>query len=114
MSWLPSLGWASLIALAIPPLAILLFYFLKIRRPPVQVPSTLLWTRTIEDFNANAPWQRFRHQILLYLQLLAVGLIIFGGLASGLSRDGFGWRPLCAADRQLRKHVGDRREADAA
>ncbi len=83
MSWLPSLGWGSLIALAIPPLAILLFYFLKIRRPAVQVPSTLLWTRTIEDFNANSPWQRFRHQILLYLQLLAVGLIILAALRPG-------------------------------
>ncbi len=83
MSWLPSLGWGAWLALAIPPLAIVLFYFLKIRRPPVLVPSTLLWTRTIEDFNANSLWQRFRHQVLLYLQLLAVGLIILAALRPG-------------------------------
>jgi hypothetical protein len=83
MSWMPGLGWGAWLALGFAPLAILALYFLKIRRPVVQVPSTMLWTRTIEDFNANSLWQRFRHQLLLYLQLAAVGLMILAALRPG-------------------------------
>jgi hypothetical protein len=52
--------------------AILALYFLKTRRHPVLVPSTLLWRRTIEDHRVNALWQKLRKSILLLLQLLAI------------------------------------------
>jgi hypothetical protein len=52
--------------------AILSFYFLKVRRKPVLVPSTYLWRRTIQDQRVNALWQRLRRSLLLLLQLLAV------------------------------------------
>ena len=38
--------WAMLAA--VPP-AILALYFLKLKREPLEVPSTYLWTRSIED-----------------------------------------------------------------
>ncbi|MCA9100531.1 MAG: BatA and WFA domain-containing protein, partial [Planctomycetales bacterium] len=65
--------WAAI--LAVPP-AILLLYFLKLKRQPVSVPSTYLWHKAIEDLHVNSLWQRLRRSILLFLQLLAVLLVI--------------------------------------
>jgi len=61
-------------ALAIP--AILLFYFLKVRRPESDFSSTLLWRRAVLDRQASAPWQRLRISRLLLLQLLAAALLV--------------------------------------
>lgn len=56
---------------------IVLFYFLKVRRPEVRVASLMFWRPSIADRQANAPWQRLRWSLLLLLQLaaaLALGL----------------------------------------
>ena len=56
---------------------IVLFYFLKVRRPEVRVASLMFWRPSIVDRQANAPWQRLRWSLLLLLQLaaaLALGL----------------------------------------
>ena len=74
MSWIPTLvpwQWALLAAV---PICIVLLYFLKLRREPVEVPSTYLWSRTIEDLHVNSLLQRLRRSLLLFLQLLAVAL----------------------------------------
>ena len=64
--------WGQLLIPAVAAAAILSFYFLKVRRKPVLVPSTFLWRRTIQDHRVNALWQRLRKSILLLLQILAV------------------------------------------
>lgn len=49
---------------------IVLMYLLKLRRQPRDVSSTMLWMKSIEDLTANAPFQRLRQNILMYLQIL--------------------------------------------
>jgi len=63
------------VVLAVLPPAIVLLYFLKLKRRPVEVPSTWLWRRSIEDLRVNSLWQRLRQNILLYLQLLVIMLV---------------------------------------
>ena len=62
--------------LALVPPAIVALYFLKLKRQPLEVPSTYLWSRTIEDLHVNSIWQRLRQSLLLFLQLLLVALIV--------------------------------------
>jgi hypothetical protein len=75
---LPS--WAGLVLLLVPLLLVLL-YFLKLKRKPLQVPSTLLWRKSIEDLHVNSLFQWLRNNILLLLQLLTVLVLIYAVLA---------------------------------
>lgn len=70
LSW-----WQWLVVAAVPP-AIVALYFLKLRRRPIEVPSTYLWRKSIEDLHVNALWQRLRRNILLWLQLAVVALSV--------------------------------------
>lgn len=72
--------WALL---ALVPPAIIALYFLKLRRVPLEVPSTYLWRRTIEDLHVNSLWQRLRQNLLLFLQLLLVALAMLALLRPG-------------------------------
>src|SRR5690606_29924409 len=67
MNFLPALlpwQWAVLAAV---PIGIILLYFLKLRRQSVSVPSTYLWSKTIEDLHVNSLLQRLRRNLLLLL-----------------------------------------------
>jgi|GEM_PF-2821934 len=68
-------GIAALFAaVALPTLGLL--YFLKLRRRRVKVPTTLLWQKSVEDLQVNTPFQKFKNNILFWLQLLAVCLLL--------------------------------------
>ncbi|MDQ3706720.1 MAG: BatA and WFA domain-containing protein [Chloroflexota bacterium] len=63
----------GLLALAIP---IILFYMLRLRRQDVDVSSSFLWRRALQDRTANMPWNKLRRNLLLLLQLLLLLLLV--------------------------------------
>ena len=73
LTWITPVAGAVLGAAVLAPLVAL--WFLKLRRKRRVVSSTLLWTRSLADLRANAPFQRIRFNILLLLQVLAVAAI---------------------------------------
>src|SRR5205085_12529054 len=56
---------------------VVVFYLLKVRRHDEEVSSTFLWHDLIRDLAAHEPLQRLKWNLLLLLQLLALGLITF-------------------------------------
>lgn len=73
MQFLTPIAFA-LSALAIP---ILLLYMLKLRRKQTQVSSTMLWEKLLREKQANAPWQKLKRNLLLFLQLLILAALVF-------------------------------------
>lgn len=74
MSFLTPLAAAFAVLLPI----VVIMYLLKLKRRRVVVPSTLLWRRSVQDLVANAPFQKLRNNLLLYIQLLIIALLIMG------------------------------------
>jgi len=81
--WSSALVWWQWVILAAVPPAVVLLYFLKLKRTPLEVPSTYLWHKSIEDLNVNSLWQRLRRNLLLLLQLLLIALAMLALLQPG-------------------------------
>ena len=81
------LAW---LLLGLVPVGIVLLYFLKLKREPVEVPSTYLWSKTIEDLHVNSLLQRLRRNLLLLLQLLAVAVAAIALLRPGMQGESTG------------------------
>ena len=93
---LSAAAWAVLAGI---PVGIIALYFLKLRRKPVRVSSTLLWRKSMEDLHVNSLFQRLRRNLLLFLQLLFVFLAMLALLAPRVNgRTGQGKRFVIAID----------------
>lgn len=77
---LPIPWWAAILLLFIP-LVLILLYFLKLKRKPLQVPSTFLWRKSIDDLHVNSLFQWLRDNVLLLVQLLTLLLLIYSILS---------------------------------
>ncbi|MGL6076310.1 MAG: vWA domain-containing protein [Fimbriiglobus sp.] len=74
---------AAFAMFCIPPLIVLL-YFLRLKRKPLEVPSTFLWKKSVEDLHVNRLMQWIRKNILLLLQVFAALVMIYGVLGPRL------------------------------
>ncbi len=87
---------------------LLLLYFLKLKRQEAIVSSTLLWKRAVRDLQVNAPFQKLRRNLLLLLQLLALGMILFALAGPVLAlRRGPGQRYVLLIDRSASMNATD-------
>lgn len=65
--------WGLLALLAVP--VIIILYLLKQKYEEYITSSLYLWQNALQDVEANAPWQRLKKNILMFLQILAVILL---------------------------------------
>lgn len=69
------LHYTAFLFLAAIPLIILL-YLLKLKRVRIEVPSIMLWQKSVEDLIANTPFQKLKTNIFMLLQILIALLLI--------------------------------------
>lgn len=79
-----ALSSAVLFALLVP---LILFYFLKLKRPRQTIPSLVLWRQVLSDQRVNSPFQRFKRNILLLLQILLLCLLVLAAMQPLLRRE---------------------------
>jgi len=79
MSWWPFFAsqWAWLFLLFVP---LVIFYFLKLKRPRHVIPSLALWRSVLNDQRVNSPFQKFKRNLLLLLQLLLLFCLIIAAM----------------------------------
>lgn len=77
----------------IPP--IVLLYLLKLRRTNVVIASTFLWRKSLEDLTANAPFQKLRKNLLLFLQILILVCIVGAAARPFFRAEGAAGNNLC-------------------
>jgi len=56
---------------------IIALWMLRLKRQDVTVSSLYLWNTLLQETQANAPFQKLRRNVLLFLQLLAAFLLVF-------------------------------------
>src|SRR5882757_4116779 len=79
-----ALSSAWLFLLTIP---LVVFYFLKLRRPRQVIPSLVLWRQVMADQRVNAPFQQFKRNLLLLLQILLLSLLLLAAMQAFLRRE---------------------------
>jgi len=79
-NWIPGFSTpiaAALFGLLVP---LIIVYFLKLKRPRLELPSLALWRQVISDQRVNSPFQKFRRNLLLLLQILLLSLLVLAAM----------------------------------
>lgn len=88
MSWFPGFSTAAtgawLFLLLIP---LVIFYFLKLKRPRLEIASLALWQQVISDQRVNSPFQKFKRNMLLLLQILLLSLVALAAMQPFIKGD---------------------------
>ena len=66
--------WPALLAVFIP--GIILLYLLKQKVLNQKISALNLWREAYENIQASTPWEKFRNNILMYMQIAALVLLI--------------------------------------
>ncbi len=66
---------------------LIIFYFLKLKRPRQTISSLVLWRQVLSDQRVNSPFQRFKRNILLLLQILLLVLLVLAAMQPFLRRE---------------------------
>lgn len=99
---------AGIIAAAITVPLLLGLYFLKLRRRPARVSSTMLWESAVRDLQANVPFRMIRPSWLLLLQLLIIALFVLALARPAIELSGAGGeRTIIAIDRSASMSARD-------
>ena len=75
MSFLAPAAFAFAAALPV----VIVFYLLKRKRVVTLVPSTLLWRKSVDNLQANSPFQKLRANLLLLRDREGVDDAVHGG-----------------------------------
>ncbi len=70
--------------LAVLPVIVLL-YMMKQKAKEQEVSSLYLWREAYQNLRSDTPWEKLRHNLLMYLQLLAMALLILAMTAPYLT-----------------------------
>ena len=70
--------------LAVLPVIVLL-YMMKQKAKEQKVSSLYLWREAYQNLRSDTPWEKLRHNLLMYLQLLAMALLILAMTAPYLT-----------------------------
>lgn len=87
MSFLPQFFAPMSALLFLLTIPLIIFYFLKLKRPQQEIPSLALWRQVINDQRVNSPFQKFKRNILLLLQLLMLALLVLAAMQPFLQAD---------------------------
>lgn len=68
---------AALFALLVP---LIIVYFLKLRRTRVSISSLALWQQVVNDQRVNSPFQKFKRNLLLLLQIAVLCLLVLAAM----------------------------------
>jgi len=71
----PAAAWLALLFIPL-----IMLYFLKLKRPVHAIPSLALWRQVMNDQRVNSPFQRFKRNLLLLLQILVLGCLILAAM----------------------------------
>ena len=74
-----ALTGAWLFSIVVP---LIMFYFLKLKRPRMDIASLAFWRQVLNDQRVNSPFQKFKRNLLLLLQVLLLTLLVSGSHAA--------------------------------